>query len=165
MKRPRLLPHESPHNAPGAIYGLILGAWIISAVGVDHPRQAGLVEIYVCVTAVVFYLAHVYSGVIGQWIEGRPPTAAMVRAELREESPMLSAQTLPALILLVGALRLISGHAAITAALVVALTELMLGVLYACVKLRATPAQAAISISIAGFFALIVVLLKTFVHQ
>lgn len=165
MKRPRLLPHESPRNAPGAIYGLILGASIISAVSADHPRQAGLVEIYVCATALVFYLAHVYSGVIGKWIEGRPPTAATVRAELREESPMLSAQVLPALILLLGALRLIDGQAAITAALVAALTELMLGVIYACVKLRATPAQAAISISTAGFFALVVVLLKAFVHQ
>lgn len=165
MKRPRLLPHESPRNVPAAIYGLILGSSIIAAASADHPRQAGLVEIYVCVTALVFYLAHVYSRVIGTWIEGEPPTAAAVRRELRQEWPMVTAQLLPALLLLLGALGLISGRAAITAALLAALAELMVGVLYACFKLRATPAQAVGSVSAAAVFAVVVILLKIFVHH
>lgn len=165
MKRPKLLPHESPRNVAGAIYGLILGASIISAVSADHPGRAGVVEIYVCVTALVFYLAHVYAKVIGKWIEGEPPNALAIRHELRQEWPMVSAQLLPILILLLGALGIFSGQTAITLALVAALTELMIGVLYACFKVRATPVQAVASVSAAAVFAVVVVLLKIFVHH
>ncbi len=165
MARPRLLPHESHRNVAGAIYGLILGSSIISAASADHPGQAGLVEIYVCVTALVFYLAHVYARVIGTWIEGEPPSAVAVRRELRQEWPMVSAQLLPGLFLLLGVLGLISGQAAITTALVMALTELMVGVLYACFKVRASPVQAVASVSAAAVFAVVVILLKVFVHQ
>jgi hypothetical protein len=57
MSLTRFLPHEVRSNVAGAIYGVILGSSIIAAAGADHPRQAGLVEIYLCVTALVFYLA------------------------------------------------------------------------------------------------------------
>jgi hypothetical protein len=164
VTRPRLLPHESRRNVSGAIYGLILGASIISAASADHPGKAGLVEIYVCVTALVFYLAHVYARVIGTWIEGKPPSAPTIRRELREEWPMVSAQLLPALLLLLGALGTISGRAAITMALVAALAELMIGVLYACFEVRASTGQAVASVSTALAFAVVVVLLKIFVH-
>ncbi len=164
MPRFRLLPHQVRQNVAGAIYGLILGSSIIAAASADHPGQPGLVEIYVCVTALVFYFAHVYARVIGTWIEGEPPDARRVRHELAWEWPMVSAQLLPAVLLLLGALRVISGQAAITGALVVALSELMLGVGFACWKVRATRLQSIISVSSAAVFALVVVLLKIFVH-
>lgn len=164
MTRLRLFPHESKRNVAGAIYGLILGASIISAASADHPGQAGLVEIYVCVTALVFYLAHVYARVIGTWIEGEAPTAAAIRRELRQEWPMVSAQLLPVLLLLLGALGTLSGRTAITLALVAALAELIVGVLYACFKVRASRGQAIASVTTALVFAVVVVLLKIFVH-
>lgn len=164
MTPPRLLPHESKRNVAGAIYGLILGASIISAAGADNPGQAGLVEIYVCVTALVFYLAHVYARVIGTWIEGEAPTGAAIRHELRQEWPMVSAQLLPALLLVLGAVGLIPGQTAITLALVAALAELMVGVLYACFTVRASRGQAIASVATALLFAVVVVLLKIFVH-
>lgn len=148
----------------GAIYGLILGSSIIAAAGADHPRQAGLVEIYLCVTAFVFYLAHVYAGVIGSWIEGEHPSAQRVREELKREQPMVGAQLLPAVVLLLGALGLISGRAAITVALGTALAELMIGVVLACRRVGATRMQATVSISVGALFAVIIVLLKIFVH-
>ena len=122
-------------------------------------------EIYLCVTALVFYLAHVYSRVIGDWIEGEAPTAATVRRELRQEWPMVSAQLLPAFLLLLGAVGVISGRAGITSALIAALTELMIGVVYACTRVRATRAQAIVSVSAAAVFAIVVILLKVFVHH
>jgi hypothetical protein len=164
VDRPRLLPHEVRRNVAGAIYGLILGSSIIAASGADHPRQAGLVEIYLCVTALVFYLAHVYARVLGSWIEGEAPSILRVRKELRQEWPMVRAQLLPAAVLLLGALSLISGRWAISLAMGVALAELMAGVAFACRKAGATRTQAAISISAGAIFALIVVFLKVFVH-
>jgi hypothetical protein len=164
VSRPSLLPHRVRRNVAGAIYGLILGSSIIAAAGADHPRQAGLVEIYLCVTALVFYLAHVYSGVIGSWIEGEAPSVLRVRKELGREWPMVSAQLLPALVLLLGALGVLSGRMAITLAMAVALAELLVGVALACHKAGATRMQATISISAGALFAAVVVLLKVFVH-
>jgi hypothetical protein len=164
MDRPRLLPHEGRRNVAMAIYGLILGSSIIAAAGADHPRQAGLVEIYLCVTALVFYLAHVYARVLGAWIEGEPPSVLRVRKELSQEWPMVRAQLLPAAVLLLGALSVISSRWAISLAMGVALAELMLGVIFACRKAGATRMQATVSISAGAIFALIVVFLKIFVH-
>src|SRR6201996_232591 len=138
-----LLPHRVRRNVAGAIYGLILGSSIIAAAGADHPRQAGLVEIYLCVTALVFYLAHVYAGVIGAWIEGEPPSTGGVRRQLAREWPMVGAQLLPAAALLLGAVAPIPGRAAITLAMAVALTELLTGVVLACRRVGATRTQAA----------------------
>jgi hypothetical protein len=151
MSLTRFLPHEVRRNVAGAIYGVILGSSIIAAAGADHPRQAGLVEIYLCVTALVFYLAHVYARVLGS-----SPSI--------QEWPMVRAQMLPAAVLLLGALHLISGRWSISLAMGVALAELMTGVVLACRKAGATRGQATISISAAAAFALIVVFLKVFVH-
>jgi hypothetical protein len=164
MSLTRFLPHEVRRNVAGAIYGVILGSSIIAAAGADHPRQAGLVEIYLCVTALVFYLAHVYARVLGSWIEGETPSASRVRKELVGEWPMVRAQMLPALVLLLGALGWISGRWAISLAMAVALAELMAGVVLACRKAGATRSQATISISAAALFALVVVFLKVYVH-
>lgn len=89
----------------------------------------------------------------------------MVRGQLRREWPMLGAQLFPALLLLLGAVGVLSGRAAITSALVAALAELMLGVCFACWRAKATPAQAALLISVAAFFAAVVIGLKIFVHH
>jgi len=164
MTRWKVLPHQAPRNVGGAIYGLVLGSSIIAAASADHPRQAGLVEIYLCVTALVFYLAHVYARVIGGWIEGEVPSFAAVRQQLRQEWPLVSAQLLPAALLLLGALGVIDGRSAITLALAVALCELLAGVAYACWKAQATARQALTSIVAAAAFAVVVIVLKVFVH-
>lgn len=165
LRRVTLFPHRTPENVAGAIYGLILGSSIIAASGADHSREPGLVEIYLCVTAVVFYLAHVYAKVIGGWIEGRAPTPRAVRMELQRESPMIGAQLLPALVLLAGVLGLVPAAAAITAALGLALGEVLLAVLYAVQRAEATAWQAVLSGLVAIGFAAVVVLLKVFVHS
>jgi predicted branched-subunit amino acid permease len=161
----RFFPHQAPRNVAAAIYGLVLGSSIIAATSADHPNQPGLVEIYLCVTALIFYLAHVYAGVIGAWVEGEIPTLAAVRHELRQEWPMIWAQLLPAIPLLLGALRVIDGNVAISLALAVALSELLIAVVIACWKARATTQQAIISLIAALAFALVVTLLKIFIHS
>jgi hypothetical protein len=158
------LPHRTPSNVSGAIYGLILGASIIAASSVDHADQPGVVEIYLCVTAVVFFLAHVYAKVIGRWIEGESPTAEAVIGELRWEWPMVAAQAAPAAVLFLGVLGLIGPSAAITIALGVALAELFLGVGYACRQAKASRGQVLASGGAAAVFALAIVLLKILVH-
>lgn len=159
------LPHKTPENVTGVIYGLILGASVIAASSADHGDRPGVVEAYLCVTALVFYLAHVYARVIGVWIEGQMPTSAAVRLELRREWPMVGAQVVPALILLAGVVRLVPAETAITIALGIALAGVFLGVIYACRQARATTTQAVFSALVAVGFAVVVVLLKVLVHR
>jgi hypothetical protein len=158
------LPHRSPRNVSAAIYGLILGASIVAASSVDHGDQPTVVEIYLCVTVLVFFLAHVYAKVIGNWIEGASPTADAVIRELRWEWPMIAAQAAPAAILLLGALGLIAPSPAITVALLVALLELFLAVGYACRQAKASRNQVMVSGAAAALFAIAIVLLKILVH-
>jgi hypothetical protein len=158
------LPHRLSRNVDAGIYGLILGSSIVAAASVEHPNRPGIVEAYLCVTAVVFFLAHVYARVIGAWIEGQEPSAESVRRELRREWPMVSAQLLPALALLLGALHVLSPQTAITGALVLALSALFGAVGFACWQARATAAQTATSLVIATAFAAAIVGLKIVVH-
>lgn len=158
------LPHRRSRNVDAGIYGLILGSSIVAAASVEHPDRPGIVEAYLCVTAVVFFLAHVYARVLGAWIEGEAPSGASVRRELRREWPMVSAQLLPALVLLLGALRVLPPQAAMTIALVLALSALFVAVGFACRQARATPAQTAASLFVATAFAGAIVALKILVH-
>jgi hypothetical protein len=146
------------------IYGLILGASIIAGASAEHPSEPGIVEIYLCVTAVVFFLAHVYARVIGRWIEGESLEAATVRDEVRGEWPMISAQLLPAVILLLGALSVLRAETAVTLALAAAFAELFVGVAYACRRANADPRQMAASLVVAMLFAGAIILLKILVH-
>jgi multidrug transporter EmrE-like cation transporter len=164
MTRFNPLPHQLPRHVDAGIYGLILGSSIIVAASAEHPGQPGLVEVYLCVTATVFFLAHVYARVIGSWIEGEIPSGASVIGELRREWPMVSAQLLPALFLLLGALGVLAAQTAMTAALAVALGELFVAVAYACWRAHATLRQTATSLVVATLFAAVLVLLKIFVH-
>jgi hypothetical protein len=163
MARFRPLPHQLPRNVHAGIYGLILGASIIAGAAAEHPGQAGIVEIYLCVTAAVFFLAHVYARVIGRWIEGEVPKTT-VPEELREEWPMVSAQLLPAIILLLGALSVLRSETAVTLALAVAFGELFVGVGYGCRRANATPRQTIASLMVAMVFAAVIILLKILVH-
>lgn len=164
MARFRPLPHQLPRNVSAGIYGLILGSSLIAVGSAEHPGKPGIVEIYLCVTAGVFFLAHVYARVIGRWIEGEVPMTATVREELRSEWPMLSAQMLPALLLLLGALNVLEAETAVTLALAVALGGLFIGVGYACRRAGAAPRQTAASLTVAMLFATVIVLLKILVH-
>lgn len=160
----RPLPHQLPRNVHVGIYGLILGASIIAGASAEHPGKPGIVEIYLCVTAVVFFSAHVYARVIGGWIEGEVPGVAAVWEELRAEWPMISAQLLPAVVLLLGALSLLGSETAVTLALAAAFGELFIGVGYACRRANATPRQTAGSLVVAMLFAAVIILLKILVH-
>ena len=143
---------------------MILGSSIISAASADNPGQVGLVEIYVCVTALVFYLAHVYARVIGAWIEGEPPSAGgSAGAPSRVVDAQRSAAT--RLVLTPWGAGADLGPSRDHDRLDRGAHELMVGVVYACFKVRASQVQAVASVSAAAVFAVVVFLLKAFVHH
>ena len=152
-------------NVGGAIYGLILGASIIAASSQKNGDVAGLVDLYLIVTLVVFWAAHVYSHVLGKWIEDRnTPTWDLIRREMIFEWPMVSAPLVPALILLLAVFDLIRDRVAIDLALTVALAELTLTVVYAARAAGANTRETVVSAVVAIAFAGAVVFLKVAIH-
>jgi hypothetical protein len=150
-------------DVAGAIYGLILATSVIAVSGQYDPDNAGVTAVTVLVTATVFWLAHVYAGILALGHRGRP-TWAEARRILDKEWPLVQAGILPTCILLSGAVGVLADHRAHDAAVVACLVELALtGALVA----RAGGARglvAAVSGAIALGFGIVVILLKIAVH-
>lgn len=81
------------------IYGAIITAAILAAVGGHLPTTALVVS--VLVTLMVYWLAEEYAELLGEQIAGgRLPSRAYIRAALQATWPMVSASYLPLLALL-----------------------------------------------------------------
>jgi hypothetical protein len=163
--RRRLLPaHRSSTNVAGAIYGLILAASVIGASSEKPGQVAAYVDIYLIVTLLIFYLAHVYSQILATWIrEQHVPTRLEVAEELRAEWPMVAAPLLPILILALGILDAVEDRLAIDVALGVCLVQLTAAIVYAARRGGATRVQTIASVVIGLSFGIVIVMLKTLV--
>ena len=101
-------PAEAPHANPArAIYGTILVMAVIAALSHDDSVQSAELVAGVLATTFVFWIAHVYSEVLGSRIEGEggAPRCANVAVAARGEWPLVEASLLPVLCLLVGGAR------------------------------------------------------------
>ena len=94
------------------IYGAIITAAIIAAVGAKLPTLA--LAVSVLVTLVVYWVAEEYAELLGEQVTGgHLPTWAYIRAALAHTWPMVSASYLPLLALVAARL---AGASASTAA-------------------------------------------------
>src|SRR4051794_36305548 len=109
----------------GFIYGTILVLSVVIAGARAYPDDPGHVSVLVAVTAVVFWLAHVYSFSLGESVARREHLSL---AELRHigwrEWTLVGAAAPPVAVLLLGALGVIGASAAFWGALLVGLVVL-----------------------------------------
>jgi hypothetical protein len=151
-------------NVAGAIYGLILAASVIGAASQKPGQVAALVDIWLIVTLVVFWLAHVYAHVLGLWIrEQHVPSRAGVVQELRAEWAMVAAPALPVAVLALGILDAVDDRLAIDLALGVCVFQLAASIAYAARRGGATGRQTVVSVAIGLSFGIVIVAMKTFV--
>jgi hypothetical protein len=167
-RRPRWwhpsLPHAAQRNVAGAIYGLILATSVIAVSRASTPDNAGIAAVTVIVTAGVFWLAHVYAGVLALGLRGRTPPWAEVRDVIDEEWPLVQSGIIPTAILLLGPLGILADATAQDAALVACLLELALtGAVVAWVA-GSRGILVALSGAVALSFGVVVVALKILVH-
>jgi hypothetical protein len=147
----------------GAIYGLILATSVIAVSSEYDSGNAGATAVTVVVTATVFWLAHVYAGVLALG-HRRRPTWAEARGVLEREWPLVQAGILPTAILLAGPLGLLADPRAHDAAVAACLIELgATGFLAARVS-GARGFAAVLSGAVALSFGLLVIVLKIAVH-
>jgi hypothetical protein len=157
--------HAADRGVADAIYGLILATSIIAVSARYKPDNAAVTAVTVVVTATVFWLAHVYAGVLAFGSERRRmPSRPEVRAILDEEWPLVQAGILPTAILLLGPLGVLADDRAHTAAIAACLVELGATGLIVARAAGAHGAVAALSGAISLSFGVVLILLKVVVH-
>lgn len=149
----------------GAVYGLILATSVIAVSREYEPHDAGVTAVTVIVTATVFWLAHVYAGVLEiELRERHVPTWAEVRGVLDEEWPQVQAGLLPTVILLLGPLGVLADDTAQSVALGACLAELAGTGLLAARTAGARGLLVAASAAVTVGFGVVIVVLKALVH-
>ena len=150
-------------SAIEAVYGLILAMSVI-AVSYD-ASEAGPVALAVLLTAVVFWLAHVYARVLGSAVsEARGPTRTELGHALREHSSLVKVVVPILLVLGLAAIGVIPDRVALAAATAIALVELAAAGGYAAITRGSGPRGTILSAAIALGLGLLIVLLKVLVH-
>ena len=152
-------------SATQGVYGLVLATAVIAISRESDPSNAGQAAISMLVTALVFWLAHVYARLLGGALspDGRLTRAAVARA-MREEWSVVEVAIPLVLILGLGAIGVMPERAALIAATVLALVELAAMGAYAAMRQGAGPGGTLLSAAIALALGLSIVLLKVLIH-
>ena len=161
----RPLVARTSGSATEGVYGLILAISVIAVSRVHEPPDAGRAALTVLVTAVVFWLGHVYAHVLGVGVSAQSAlTRAVFAHALRTHWSLVEVVVPLVLVLGLGAIGLIPDRAALVAATVVALVELAAAGGYAAIRGGAGPRGTVVSAAIALALGLVVVLLKILLH-
>jgi hypothetical protein len=158
------LRHAAQRDVAGAIYGLILATSVI-AVSRQYTHNAGVTAVTVVVTAGVFWLAHVYAGVLATELRLRHmPSWHDVRRIIDEQWPLVQSGILPTAVLLLGPLGVLSGDTAQDAAIGACLVELGATGLLVARAAGARGILVVVSGAISLSFGVVVIVLKVLVY-
>ena len=151
-------------SATQGVYGLILATAVIAISRESDPSDAGQAAISMLVTALVFWLAHVYARLLGTAVSHDPGlTRAAVAWAAREHWSLVEVAIPLVLILALGAIGVIPERAALVVATVLALAELAATGAYAAIHQGAGPAGTLASAVIALALGTSIVLLKVLI--
>lgn len=157
---PALLPVGE--RASSAIYGTILVTAVIVALSEDPAASDTELMEAAATSAVVFWLAHAYSGFIGRRAAVRDPGRwESFRVALALDFPMVQAAVPPLIALLLGAIDLLSRDHAVTAALVLGILELFV---WGCLAARGSLIRSASIGLVNCLFGVAIILLKALIH-
>lgn len=161
--RPRVL--RTRGDVTEGIYGLVLATSVIAVSQEYESGRAGAVAVTVLVTALVFWLAHVYARILARaTADDRWPTRAEMRDVMRHDWPLVEVAMPLVLVLTLGAVGLIADRTAVLLAVALALVELALVGAYAAATSGARPPVVVLSSAVAVALGSIVVLLKALAH-
>ena len=148
-------------SATEAVYGLILAAAVMVVSWDSGTSDAGRIAVVVLVTAVVFWLAHVYAELLGTGVsQERRLIRADVAQALRDRWALVEVVIPLVLVLALGAIGAIPDGTALAAATAIAPIELAAAGGYAAIRDGAGPRGTIASAAIALALGLVVVLLK-----
>jgi hypothetical protein len=151
-------------NDEWAIYGSILVAALVATLDAEHASARDMV-VAVLSTMLVFWVAHVWAGVVGTRLEEGPrPSRGVVVRIARRQWPMIESALLPALPLALAWIGVLSLEAGADIALGVAIAQLVAWGMVVGLRTQRTWPRAVVSGLFNGALGLVVVALKTLVH-
>ncbi len=151
-------------NYAGAIYGTILSMAVISASSKDPELGPVAVAGWAVGTAFVFFLAHVYSAIVGAGFARPLKARGLIAQEARSEWPMVQGALLPAAMMLLAPLGLVSDERVSYVAVWTGVVMLFGAGLVIGRKSQLSWGRSLIIASINASIGLLIVSLKVFVH-
>jgi multisubunit Na+/H+ antiporter MnhG subunit len=155
---------RTSESATQGVYGLILATAVIAISRESDPSDAGQAAISMLVTALVFWLAHVYAHLLGRAVSQGGLTRAAIARATREDWSVVEVAIPLVLILGLGAVGVMPERVALIAATVLALVELAATGAYAAIRQGAGLGGTLLSAAIALVLGLCIVLLKVLIH-
>lgn len=156
---------QTSRELASAIYGTLVVMAVIATL--SHDPEAGGTEIAVVAvaTVVVFFIGHVYAGVVGRQLASDDRVSlGVIRAVARDEWPLIKAAGLPVAVLLLGPLGVLSDDTAETAAVLVGVAALFgWGLVVARRHDRSLPTAVLVASGCAALGAVVAVL-KVVIH-
>ena len=148
----------------GTVYGTIVVLAVLTVGGKAYAHQLARLGVIAGVSALVLWVAHVYSHGLGESLgRGRRLRLAELAAIARRELSILLAAVLPVLLLELGALELVSDRAAFRLALGIgAVTLAAQGVRYARLE-RLSRTGTLLTVAVNLILGLVIVALEAFV--
>ena len=156
---------QDERNLAGAIYGTILATSVVAGLSEGGTVEKGPAAAVVLSSSLVFWLAHVYAGVLGHHLRpGHGFSWSRVGAIARHEWPILASGFPPAIVLALGSIGLLSRDTAYAVAIGVGIASLVVwGVAYAREQGYHT-VVVALAGAVNGLLGLVIVALKVLVH-
>ncbi len=126
-------PVRDEHNYAGAIYGTILATSVVAGLSEGGQVADGPAALVVLSTSIVFWIAHVYAGLLGQHLERHGGlTWSRLHRVARHERPILASGLPPAAVLALGTIGIFERDTAYAVAIGIGVLSLVLwGVAYA----------------------------------
>jgi|SRR5215217_1146955 len=151
--------------AARAIYGTILATAVIVALSKDEAASAGGLAAAVAGTAIILWLTHAYADLMGERAGNRDASSwRSPKTVFADEWPMAESALPPIMALALGALDVLSRDTAVSAALVVAVAELMLWGYVAGRRMGAGTAGATGAAMVNGILGGLIVALTALIH-
>jgi hypothetical protein len=148
-----------------AIYGNVLSTSLVVAFSEDEDYSSGDVALAVFVTGLVFWVAHVYASVLAErYSAARSLTWSEIGAEFSAEWPVVQAFFPPVIVLLLGAIGLLSDATAETLAIAGGVVAMVLWALAIGRRERMSPLGLVVTALVNAVFGVVIVLLKVLVH-
>lgn len=151
-------------NYAGAIYGTILSMAVIAGLSVDADIRPVIIAIWAAVTALVFWIAHVYSHYVTSDQVYTAGSMRYLRQAMRYDWPMVQGSLIPALALLLAPLVGFSDSDTIYVAVGIGVLVLFGAGLLVGRRQRLGVGRALLTGSINATIGLAIVALKVFVH-
>jgi len=158
------LNKDEKTNYAGAIYGTIVSMAVIATSAKDPSLGPVLIAFWAAITALIFWLAHVYSDIVAEGYARFTEAGKVARVALRREWPLVQGALIPSAAMLLTVVTPMDTDSATWVAMAAGLVVLFCTGLLIGARDGMTWGRRILIGSINACFGLVIVALKVWVH-